>query len=195
MLVSHEGDSSAVENALRSALEPGAPIRFRTPGDTPFLRQGDAVLPPLRLKQRFGEFAYQPPAEGEDTFVQDQGWQDEYLVERNLPIIGPMTCHRAVIDALEGALREIEAANLSRLVDPNNTGCHNPRLVRDGGDELSHNAWGVAFDLNYATNPSGTESVQDPRLVKALGRWGFTWGGAWLVPEPAHFEYVRPPAP
>ncbi|HEY3144493.1 MAG TPA: zf-HC2 domain-containing protein, partial [Acidimicrobiales bacterium] len=124
MLVSHEGDSSAVENALRSALEPGAPIRFRTPGDTPFLRQGDAVLPPLRLKQRFGEFAYQPPAEGEDTFVQDQGWQDEYLVERNLPIIGPMTCHRAVIDALEGALREIEAANLSRLVDPNNTGCH-----------------------------------------------------------------------
>jgi len=27
-----------------------------------------------------------------------------------------------------------------------------------------------------------------------MERWGFTWGGRWLVPDPAHFEYLRPPA-
>jgi hypothetical protein len=27
-----------------------------------------------------------------------------------------------------------------------------------------------------------------------MERWGFTWGGRWLVPDPAHFEWVRAPA-
>jgi hypothetical protein len=27
-----------------------------------------------------------------------------------------------------------------------------------------------------------------------MERWGFTWGGRWLVPDPAHFEYLRPAA-
>jgi hypothetical protein len=35
--------------------------------------------------------------------------------------------------------------------------------------------------------------VQDPRLVEIFQQWGFTWGGQWLVSDPAHFEYVRPP--
>jgi hypothetical protein len=24
-------------------------------------------------------------------------------------------------------------------------------------------------------------------------RWGFTWGGHWLVPDGMHFEYLGPP--
>ena len=53
--------------------------------------------------------------------------------------------------------------------------------------------WGIAFDLNYPKNPTGQRSVQDERMVEILQRWGFTWGGEWLVPDPAHFEYLRPP--
>lgn len=194
MLLAHHGDRAAVEAALRQAL-PAAPVRFRAPGETPFLRQGDAVLPPLRLKELFGEFAYQPPPAGEREFVQHPGWQSEHLVERDLPIIGRTRCHRAVIDAVESALREIESANLSALVDPAGfAGCWNPRLVQPGGD-LSHHAWGVAFDINYSANPTCQESAQDHRLVDVFDRWGFTWGGNWLCPDPAHFEYAAPPHP
>jgi hypothetical protein len=27
-----------------------------------------------------------------------------------------------------------------------------------------------------------------------MTRWGFTWGGHWLVPDPAHFEFLRLPS-
>jgi hypothetical protein len=30
--------------------------------------------------------------------------------------------------------------------------------------------------------------------VEVMERWGFAWGGRWLIPDPAHFEYLRPPA-
>ena len=52
---------------------------------------------------------------------------------------------------------------------------------------------GIAADINLAGNPPGVDSGQDPRLVAVMQRWGFTWGGAWLVPDPAHFEWVRRP--
>ena len=191
-LLAYDGDRAAVESAVRRAVPATVPVRFRAPGETPFLRQGDAVLPPLRLKELFGEFAYQRPAADEREFIQDPAWEAENLVERDMPIIGPMRCHRAVIDAIEGALRELETANLASLVDRSQfAGCWNPRLVRPGGD-LSHHAWGVAFDLNYDANPTCQESVQDRRLVDVFGRWGFTWGGEWLCPDPAHFEYASP---
>jgi hypothetical protein len=46
-----------------------------------------------------------------------------------------------------------------------------------------------------AGNPTGLASAQDPRLVEVMERWGFTWGGRWLVPDPAHFEWLRSPRP
>jgi hypothetical protein len=105
-----------------------------------------------------------------------------------------MTCHRAVVDAIHGALTDIEAAHLGDLIDPRQfAGCWNPRLVMPGGD-LSHHAWGVALDINYDANSTGLESAQDARVVAIFEKRGFTWGGEWLVPDPSHFEYLRPPA-
>jgi hypothetical protein len=188
MLVTYGGDRTGLEQQLRAALPAETPVRFRAPGETPFLRHGDAVLPPLRLKERFGEFAYQRPSADTREFVQDPTWQAEHLVERQMPLLGPMRCHRHVVDTIEGALAELEASNLGGLVEvAEYAGCWNPRLVRPNGD-LSHHAWGVAFDLNFDSNPTCVESGQDPRLVAVLERWGFTWGGRWLCPDPAHFE-------
>ena len=56
---------------------------------------------------------------------------------------------------------------------------------------LFRSSWAV--DLNVAGNPTGLASAQDPRLVEVMERWGFTWGGRWLVPDPAHFEWLRSP--
>ena len=193
VLVAHESDRATVEAALRGALPADVAVRFRGLGETPYLRQGDAVLPQVRIKERFGEFAYKPPAPGEREFEQDPAWQSENLVSRDMPILGRMRCHRAVVDAIEGALTEIEESNLADLVDPAGfAGCWNSRLVVPGSD-MSRHAWGVALDINYDANPTGRESVQDPRLVEIFRHWGFTWGGEWLVPDPAHFEYIEPP--
>ena len=53
---------------------------------------------------------------------------------------------------------------------------------------MSHHAWGAALDLNVDGNPRGSFSTQDERLVEVMAHHGFGWGGAWLVPDPAHYE-------
>jgi hypothetical protein len=193
LLASYTGDRAALEQRLRAGLTGGSPVRFRGPGETPVLRNGDAVLPQVTIKDRFGEFAYRRGSD--DEIDQDPGWQAENLETVDLPIIGTARCHRDVVDALAGALDELEAANLAGLVDPNGfAGCWNPRTTR-GGTSLSRHAWGVAIDLNFGDNPTGLASVQDPRLVAVFARWGFTDGSSWLVPDAGHFEYVGPPRP
>jgi hypothetical protein len=191
-LLAYRGGRAAVARAVRRALPAGLPVRLRGPGETPFFRAGDAVLPQAMVKERFGEFAWRP-AGGAD-FTQDPAWRDANLATGRVPILGRVRCNRVLLPALAGAMRELERRNLARLVDPAAfAGCWNSRLTR-GGTGVSRHAWGAAVDLNVAGNPTGLASAQDPRLVEVMERWGFTWGGRWLVPDPAHFEYLRPPA-
>jgi hypothetical protein len=190
-LLAYRGGRAAVARAVRRALPDGLPVRLRGPGETPFFRAGDAVLPQAMVKERFGEFAWRP-AGGE--FAQDPAWRAANLATGRVPILGRVRCNRVLLPALAGAMRELERRNLARLVDPAAfAGCWNSRLTRSGTG-VSRHAWGAAVDLNVAGNPTGLASAQDPRLVAVMERWGFTWGGRWLVPDPAHFEYLRPPA-
>jgi hypothetical protein len=193
LLVRHRGTRATTERALRELLPAGRPVRFRAPGETPFLREGDAVLPQALIKDRFGEFAHRPAA-GRDV-EQDPAWVAEHIVTADVPILGRVRCHRVFLTAFAGALAELRDEGLDYLVDrPGYAGCWAPRLV-DTGLPLSRHAWGVAFDINVAKNTAGRGSAQDPRLVAIMRRWGFTFGGSWLDPDPAHFEYLRPPAP
>jgi len=192
LLAAYDGERAELEARLWSSLPAGAAVRFRGPGETPFLRHGDAVLPQVLIKQRFGEFAYRPGTGG-DGFDQDPAWQERNLVTVDLPIIGQARCHRDVADALAGALGELASANLAGLIDPDGfAGCWNARTTR-AGTSVSRHAWGAAVDLNVGANPTGLASVQDPRLVAIFRRWGFTDGSGWLVPDAGHFEYVSPP--
>ena len=192
LLVRHRGGRAATERALRALLPAGRPVRFRAPGETPFLREGDAVLPQALIKDRFGEFAHRQ-ARGRDV-EQDPAWVTEHIVTAEVPILGRIRCHRAFVTAFSGALAELRDEGLGYLVDrPGYAGCWAPRLV-DAGLPLSRHAWGVAFDINVIKNTAGRGSAQDPRLVAIMRRWGFTFGGSWLDPDPAHFEYLRPPA-
>jgi D-alanyl-D-alanine carboxypeptidase len=190
VLARYDGERAAVEERLRAALTEDAAVRFRGPGETPFLRNGDAVLPQAHIKDRFGEFAYRPGVG--DVFDQDPGWQAGNLVTLELPIIGTARCHRDVVDAVAGALDDVVDANLASLIDPAGfAGCWNARTTRSGTG-ISRHAWGVAIDLNFGDNPTGLSSVQDPRLLAIFARWGFTDGSDWLVPDAGHVEYVAP---
>jgi hypothetical protein len=182
-----------VEQAVRGLLPDGPAVRLRGPGEAPVLRHGDAVLTQAEIKQRFGEFAYRRG--GGQSFEQDAAWAEAHLETVEVPLLGTVRCHRAILPALEGALAELEREHLAHTVDLDGyAGCHAARLTSTL-QSVSRHAWGIAFDLNVHDNPVGQESAQDPRLVEVLERWGFTWGGPWLIPDPAHFEYLRPPAP
>ncbi len=200
LLVTYDGERAAVEDAVRAALAPGIPIRFRAAGETPFLRSGDAVLPQALVKDTFGEFAYRPLPDGSAGpggrgIEVDPAWEAANIVEADMALLGPVRCHRLLVPLLAGAMAEFEGSGLGSLVDPGTfDGCWNPRLVKAEGS-LSHHAWGAALDIGYDDNPTGVASGQDPRLVDVMARWGFTWGGPWLVPDPAHFEFLTLPAP
>jgi D-alanyl-D-alanine carboxypeptidase len=190
LLVAYNADRPETERSI-AALVPDTAVRFRAPGETPYLRHGDAVLPQSLIKARFGEFSYRP-ASGRDVLV-DPAWSQENITTQAVPILGRITCHRAVLPAIEGAMRELEERNLAALVDVGGyRGCWVPSVITPGGG-LSRHSWGVALDLNFSNNPTGLASAVDPRLIEVMDRWGFISGANYLVPDPGHFEYLRPP--
>ncbi len=187
----------ALAARIRATLPAGARLRIRGPGQAAWLRQGDAVLPQVIQKALLGEFAATPtPAPGGWITI-DPAWVARHIVTVPVPILGRVTCNRAMIARLRGALAEVVRRGLARLVDPGDyAGCYAARVIPgDPGPSLAHHAWGSAIDLNARANPQGLPPHQDPRLVSIFERWGFTWGGRWLVPDGMHFELLsqRPP--
>jgi hypothetical protein len=170
-----------------------APMRVKLEGETPFLRQADAVASQLALKDAFGEFAITSLV-GEGFGV-DKGWRRK-IVERSVPLLGRIKCHRDVFPQIEGAMLELMEMRLSHVVDPSDfAGCYSPRFINRDlfSGQLSHHAWGVALDINASLDPLGSESNQPRPLVRVMKRWGFNWGGKWLTPDPMHFEWARFP--
>jgi hypothetical protein len=95
-----------------------------------------------------------------------------------------------MLPQLYGALAEIRARGLARAIDPHQFGgCYVSRTIMwDPANPPSMHAWGLAIDLNVATNPYGRAPHQDPRVVAIFERWGFAWGGRWKIPDGMHFE-------
>jgi hypothetical protein len=176
---------------LARLLPAGVSLQVRGPGETPFFRQGDAVLPPVRLKQLFGEFAARPMPDA--FFRMDPGWTGRNIVTARVPILGDVRCNRAIVPQLRGALGDLRDAGLAGLIHPSEYGgCFAGRFAnRNPASGVSHHSWGVAIDINVAENLRGRVPTMDPRVVAAFERWGFTWGGRWIVPDGMHFEFAR----
>ena len=189
-------------STLRTLLRPLLPsdlgrlrrVQVRTERETPFLRPGDAVLTTAQMKLAFGEFAARPEPGRRGYLDIDPGWVDEHMTTTQVPLLGSVVCHTAVIDALRGAMHELRGRGLGDLVQTYD-GCFAPRFIgRDPTAMISHHAWGIAVDLNIAGNYYSVAPTQDARLVEVMERWGFGWGGRFIVPDGNHFEYRRPPA-
>lgn len=183
------------EREIRSLYDGPAPLRIRNSDETPWLRHGDAVLPQVFIKEALGEFAYTDLSG--TTFEQHPSFRQRWIVTTDVPLLGRVTCHEAVVEMLTGAMSQLIDEGLDHLVDPSGyRGCWNPRLVRTvtgAPSGLSRHSWGAAVDLNAPANPLGSAGTQDGRLVDVMQQWGFTWGGDWVVPDPMHFEYGGPP--
>ncbi len=190
LLVDHRADRTALVAAITEELSPNQPVRFRAPGETHWLHHGDAVLPQALIKKTFGEFAYQPPAAigARTPIVIDPAWVAANIVTADLPLIGTVRCHQAIVEPLREALQELQDAGLGYAVHAS-LGCFVPGIIPSTGS-LSRHSWGVAFDLNPGPNSRGLLGAQDEHLVDALAERGFTNGEPWLVPDPVHFEWI-----
>jgi hypothetical protein len=169
-------------------------VQVRAPGETPYFRAADAVLPPALIKTLFGEFAARPDPGRAGYLDIDPVWVRHHIATTSVPLLGRVTCNRVLIPQLRSAMDDLVAAGLAGLIRTYH-GCFAPKFVnRDPSAMLSHHSWGMAFDINLAGNLYGDPPHQDPRLVRILARWGFVWGGTFVVPDGNHFEYRRPPA-
>jgi hypothetical protein len=185
--------STSQPRRVAAALPRNRTVRIATPSAGGRPSRG-GIARPAELKARFGEFAVGVPY-GEDWIRIEPGWLERNVVERSAPILGKVTCNRRFFAPLRAALGELERRGLSRLVDrADYAGCYAPRRI-PGSGSLSLHAWGLAIDLNAARNPQFGASRHDPRLVRAMERAGFVWGGRWpTAPDPMHFE-LQAPAP
>jgi hypothetical protein len=145
-----------------------------------FFNVGDA-------RRKLGSLTYQLMPDG--SVVVDPKWLAANIVTETVPIIGRMTCHKAMFPQLIKALTEIQAAGLADKIHPDQyEGCYYPKLIEDT-DHLSMHAWGLAFDINTPTNQRLTHGDMDPGVVAIFKKWGFRWGGDWKdTPDPMHFE-------
>jgi hypothetical protein len=203
LLVQPADGHRLTSRSLRRAFQPLLPrdlgvfgrVQVRAPGETPYFRAGDAVLPPVLLKALFGEFAARTLKRQPGSIEVDPTWRSTHLLTTRIPLLGQVTCHRGIVPQLRGAMTDLRSAGLGRLVETFN-GCFVPRFIsRDPTAMLSHHTWGVAFDMNLVGNYYGDMPHQDPQLVATLERWGFLWGGVFVVPDGNHFEYHRSAAP
>jgi hypothetical protein len=181
LLVRPRGSADDLQTEVRKLLK-GRAVRFVTPGDRPYVRGGDGLLPLAQVKARFGEFALPSLHRGRP----DPRWARANLVTRKLPVLGRVRCHRLVVDDLGKAMADVANQGLRGLVDVGafrrQGGCWSPRLLRDArGGKLSRHAWGIAVTLKVTA---------DERLIRTMAKHGFAWGGDFARPDATHFEWV-----
>lgn len=185
-LMVHDPARRETLDAALAPLTGSNPLYLRTTADTTRLRHGDSVVPVVEIKLAFGEFAFRDLS-GRQVEI-DPAWVAEHIVTDDVPILGSVRCHRAMIEPLRRALGRLEAEGLAHTVDPASfSGCWNARRMLPGAP-LSKHAWGLAVDVNVDGDPRGDLATQHPRFTELMQAEGFEWGGEWLYPDPAHYE-------
>jgi hypothetical protein len=183
-----------LENRFRGLLPPGLQypvVQVHAPGETKYLRMGDAVLPQALIKKRFGEWAGRPQPGNSGSVEIDPSWVQAHIVTVTLPVLGRVSCNKKLIPQLRAAMDQVVASGLQATIHAYD-GCFSAQsALSSPSASISHNAWGAAIDINADVNRFGTPPVQDPALVELMKRSGFAWGGDWIVPNGMHFEYLH----
>jgi len=178
---------------VRGLIAVDDPLRTVRPGGTRFVRVASGVDPPIVMKEVFGEFAAYPQTSDPAELTMSTSWYDAHISTRSVPLLGQVTCNDALFPMLIGALGQVQAAGLGGEIHVY-SGCYAARTVaRSTIAPPSQHAYGAAIDINAPENPYGSRPTMDPRIVRIFERWGFNWGGDFLIPDGMHFEYGKPP--
>lgn len=122
-------------------------------------------------------------------FVVPAGWFPYwYVLDTKQPVRG-IYCNVDIHVALQAALQEIRFHGLGEYLKTFD-GCWNIRMVRGSRDYFSAHAYGLALDLNAATNQLGSSGTDFSRaFIECFTKHGFDWGGNFRSrPDPMHFS-------
>ena len=130
----------------------------------------------------------------------DPRWQADFLARATLPfalklswdpatIVTQMTCHKRLVDVFTEVFERIATGGLQEKTQTFG-GCFSFRPQRNAS-KMSAHAWGIAIDLNTATNAQGSVGDMDAGIVEIFRAAGFTWGGDWAGArrDPMHFQF------
>jgi len=107
------------------------------------------------------------------------GWNHDIKVKR-------LRMHWKVLTEIDRVLREI--LNNGNWEDIKTfDGTYTWRAKR-GQQKLSTHSWGIAIDLNAATNGLGSKGDMPDTIVRPFVDAGWEWGGYWDYPDPMHFQ-------
>ena len=128
---------------------------------------------------------------GGGRIAPDPSWVQANIATEAVPILGTVTCHRAIFPQLRAALEDIVSRGLADEIHPGEyAGCYYPRFIA-GSTTLSNHSFGLALDLNVPGNQRGTVGEIDRGVVSVFKEWGFAWGGDWSYTDPMHFEMAQ----
>jgi hypothetical protein len=148
-----------------------------------------AVLTGGSIADVVGTFNY--TVLGGGRIAPDPSWVQENIATEAVPILGSVTCHRAIFPQLRAALEEVVSRGLADEINPGEyAGCYYPRFIA-GSTTLSNHSFGLALDLNVPGNQRGTVGEIDRGVVSIFKEWGFAWGGDWSYTDPMHFEMAQ----
>lgn len=168
------------------------PLRVDVAGGTRYVRVASGVRPPIVVKEAFGEFAATPQSNPAFLTIQPS-WVERNIVTTEVPLLGTITCHRKLIPMVRGALEEILASGLTSEIKVY-SGCWSARTIgRSPTAPPSTHAYGAAIDINAPQNPYGGKPTMSREIVAIFERWGFNWGGDFLIRDGHHFEFWRIP--
>ncbi len=172
------GEQASVQDldvASRLGLDPGAV-------QTAFLTGGS-------IASVVGTFNY--TVIGGGRIAPDPAWTAANITTEAVPILGTVTCHRAIFPQLRAALEEVVTRGLADEIHVDEyQGCYYPRFIA-GTTTLSNHSFGLALDLNVPGNQRGTVGEMDRGVVAIFQKWGFAWGGDWGYTDPMHFELAQ----
>ena len=105
------------------------------------------------------------------------------------PVPEHVYCNQALVYPLMQALNNIVDRKLTAQVQTWD-GCFCIRSKR-GALSRSLHSWGLAIDINAATNVFGNKPTMPLTLVKCFTDAGFDWGGRWQKPDGMHFQLSK----
>jgi len=133
--------------------------------------------------------------DGEMSPALEVAWRKKILAPLKLPrpiplrtgkTLSTIWVHAKVAQVFGAAFRAIDDAGHWPLLVTFD-GCYAFRAKR-GLDKLSTHCWGIAVDLNAATNRLGATPTIRSEIVAAFEVQGCRWGGRWRRPDGMHFQ-------
>lgn len=109
--------------------------------------------------------------------------------ESKPPKIKTIRCHRLLVPTFVSVFDLLILLGLIEHIHSID-GCFDFRAKRSGSG-LSTHCWGIAIDINAATNRPGTRGDMDAEIIEVFKMAGFIWGGDWKgkMRDPMHFQF------